>query len=327
MEEKKKKRNSWSPLFRFKIFKFRANQNLVHKCVTDLQNFFFLVDSLGHYLSLFIFTRWHTRNIYYLHTLHLLIDNSNSTPTEDQIYVPETLLKKRKTDEKTELEKQQLKSQAKKETRHVRKILFKKADAYIKEYKQRENEEHRLRRLAKSNGNYFVPAQPQLLFVIRITGINDMSPKVKKVLQLFRLLQTNNGVFVRLNKATSQMLQIIEPFVTYGPPNLKTVRELVYKRGFVKTKNNQRIPISDNKVIADHLGSLGIICIEDIIHEIFTVGEHFKQANNFLWPFKLSNPKGHKKVSWKPRKAKHYVEGGDAGDREFDINKLIQSMN
>lgn len=249
-----------------------------------------------------------------------------STPTKEQVYVPETLLKKRKTDEKTELEKQQLKSQARKDNRDARKLIFKKADAYVKEYKQRENQELRLKRLAKSQGNFYVPAQPQLLFVIRIIGINDISPKVKKVLQLFRLLQINNGVFVRLNKATSQMLQIIEPYVTYGPPNLKTVRELVYKRGYAKS-NGQRIPISDNKVIADNLGSLGIICIEDIIHEIFTVGEHFKQVNNFLWPFKLSNPNGHKKVSWKPRKFKHYVEGGDAGDRDFDINKLVQSMN
>ena len=35
-----------------------------------------------------------------------------------------------------------------------------------------------------------------------------MSPKVKKVLQLFRLRQINNGVFIKLNKATISMLRI-----------------------------------------------------------------------------------------------------------------------
>lgn len=148
---------------------------------------------------------------------------------------------------------------------------------------------------------------------------------MKKVLQLFRLLQINNGVFVHVNKATLSMLQIIEPFVTYGPPNLKTVRELIYKRGHLKI-NGQRIPITDNTLIQQRLGQFGIICIEDVIHEIFTTGHHFKQVNNLLWPFKLSNPNGHKKTCWKGKK-KHYVEGGDAGDREFDINKLVQSMN
>jgi large subunit ribosomal protein L7e len=57
---------------------------------------------------------------------------------------------------------------------------------------------------------------------------------VKKVLQLFRLRQINNGTFVRLNKATQNMLRIAQPYIAYGYPSLKTVRQLVYKRGFVK---------------------------------------------------------------------------------------------
>lgn len=40
---------------------------------------------------------------------------------------------------------------------------------------------------------------------------------------------------------------------------------------------------------AQHLGKFGIICMEDLIHEIMTVGPHFKEANNFLWPFQLSS--------------------------------------
>ena len=61
---------------------------------------------------------------------------------------------------------------------------------------------HRLRREARKEGNYYVPADPKLAFVMRIRGIKQVSPKVKKVLQLFRLRQTNNGVFIKLNKAT-----------------------------------------------------------------------------------------------------------------------------
>lgn len=105
-------------------------------------------------------------------------------------------------------------------------------------------------------------------------------------------------------------------------PNLKTVRELIYKRGFAKV-NKQRIPISSNAVIENALGKRGIICIEDLIHEIFTVGPNFKQASNFLWPFKLSNPTG----GFKGKKSKHFVEGGEGGDRESGINALVQRMN
>jgi hypothetical protein len=30
------------------------------------------------------------------------------------------------------------------------------------------------------------------------------------------------------------------------------------------------------------LGKHNIICVEDLVHEIMTVGPHFKEANNFL---------------------------------------------
>ena len=35
------------------------------------------------------------------------------------------------------------------------------------------------------------------------------------------------------------------------------------------------------------LGTANIICMEDLVHEISTVGSSFKYASNFLWPFKV----------------------------------------
>jgi large subunit ribosomal protein L7e len=155
-----------------------------------------------------------------------------------------------------------------------------------------------------------------------LKGINHIAPKPRKVLQLLRLLQINNGVFVRLTKATTQMLQLVNPYIAYGEPNLKSVRELIYKRGYGKV-NKQRIPLTDNSIIEKSLGKYGIVCVEDLIHEIYTVGPNFKLASNFLWPFKLSNPTG----GFADKKALHFIEGGDTGDREDKINKLIRQMN
>jgi large subunit ribosomal protein L7e len=190
-----------------------------------------------------------------------------------------------------------------------------------------------LKRLARKEGNFYVPAQPKLVFVVRIKGylffllaplthsINKMAPKPRKVMQLLRLLQINNGVFIKLTKATQEMLQIVQPYITYGEPNLKSVRHLIYKRGYGKI-NGSRIPLTDNALIAESLGKYGIESVEDLVHEIYTVGPNFKQANNFLWPFKLSNPTG----GWRQRKFKHFIEGGDTGDREEAINKLLRQM-
>ncbi|KAF2761177.1 60S ribosomal protein L7 [Pseudovirgaria hyperparasitica] len=242
--------------------------------------------------------------------------------THNDILVPETLLKKRKSQEK-EREARAAETQKRRASnKEKRKVIFKRAESYVKEYRDLEREKIRLSRAAKQEGSFYVPAENKLVFVVRIKGINKIDPKKRKTLQLLRLLQINNGVFIRLTKATLEMLKIVEPFIAYGYPNLKSVRELIYKRGYGKI-DKQRIPLTDNHIIEESLGKYGIVCMEDLIHEIYTVGPNFKQASNFLWPFKLSNPTG----GFRPRKFKHFIEGGDLGNREEFINALIKQMN
>ncbi|EGG06778.1 uncharacterized protein MELLADRAFT_106248 [Melampsora larici-populina 98AG31] len=231
---------------------------------------------------------------------------STSVPVAQDVLVPETLLKKRKVNEKTREEKIAKSIEARKARKAQRQVVFKRAEQYVNEYRRAEREQIRLRRVAKAAGDFYVPAEPKVYFVVRLRGINKLAPKPRKTLQLLRLLQINNGVFLKVTRATTQMLQLIEPYVTYGEPNLKTVRELIYKRGYGKI-HKQRIPLSDNALIEEHLGKYGIISIEDIVHEIITVGPNFKQVNNFLWPFKLSNPTS----GFKPRKFKAFIEGGE----------------
>ncbi|KAJ7063439.1 60S ribosomal protein L7 [Mycena amicta] len=245
-----------------------------------------------------------------------------TVPSATAVEVPETLLKKRKQNDKAREDRLAAAAAAKKASKAKRKVIFKRAESYVKEYRTKEVEEIRLKRAARTAGDFYVPAQPKVYFVIRIRGINEIAPKPRKIMQLLRLLQINNGVFVKVTRATQQMLRLIEPYITYGEPNLKSVRELIYKRGYGKV-DKQRIPLSNNAVIEEALGKYGILCIEDLVHEILTTGPNFKQAANFLWPFKLSNPTG----GWRTRKFKHFVQGGDFGDRETNINKLIRQMN
>ncbi|XP_069812420.1 large ribosomal subunit protein uL30 [Dendropsophus ebraccatus] len=235
--------------------------------------------------------------------------------------VPETLLKRRKAFAAAKARRIRKILKDKRSRKDKRKIIYKRAERYYKEYRQMYRKEIRLARMARKAGNYYVPAEPKLAFVIRIRGINGVSPKVRKVLQLLRLRQIFNGTFVKLNKTSINMLRLVEPYIAWGYPNLKSVKELIYKRGYLKIKK-QRIPLTDNSLIEKFLGKRGIICVEDLIHEIYTVGKNFKAANNFLWPFKLSSPRGGMK-----KKTTHFVEGGDAGNREDQINRLIRRMN
>ena len=97
-----------------------------------------------------------------------------------------------------------------------RKLIYEKAKHYHKEYRQMYRTEIRMARMARKAGNFYVPAEPKLAFVIRIRGINGVSPKVRKVLQLLRLRQIFNGTFVKLNKASINMLRIVEPYIAWG---------------------------------------------------------------------------------------------------------------
>jgi len=148
-----------------------------------------------------------------------------------------------------------------------------------------------------------------------------MTSKINKVLTILRLRHNHTATFLKLNPSVLHLLRLVEPFVTYGYPSLKSVRDLVLKRGYTIIKG-RRIALSDNTMIENALGKYNIICIEDIIHEIFTCGPSFQKVNRFLCPFKLNMPHG-----GFPNKRVCFTDGGDAGNRKEKINQLVQKMN
>merc|ERR1719182_497900 len=184
--------------------------------------------------------------------------------------VPESVLKKRKTQEKLASEKAAAAVAAKKAGKEKRVAAYKSAEKYVKEYRAIARQRVRMQRQAKAAGNHFVDGEAKLLFVVRIRGLADMHPKTKKILSLMRLIQNNMGVFVKASAASMEMLKRVEPYLSYGYPSLKSVRDLIYKRGFGKI-NKQRLPLTDNAVVERGLGKFGIQSMEDLVHEIFTV--------------------------------------------------------
>merc|ERR1712193_162885 len=137
--------------------------------------------------------------------------------------------KKRKTQEKIAADKAAAAADAKAARKEKRVAAYKSAEKYVKEY----------RAIAKQR--------------VR------MHPQAKKILQLMRLRQMNMGVFMKVSKAATEMLKRVEPYLSYGYPNLKSVRDLIYKRGFGKVNKN-RIPLNDNSVISGTLGQYGLHC-------------------------------------------------------------------
>merc|ERR1712054_693258 len=125
--------------------------------------------------------------------------------------VPESVLKKRKTQEKIQAEKQAAAAEAKEARKTKRVAAYKSAEKYVKEYRALAKQRVRMHRQAKAAGNHFFDAEAKLMFVVRIRGLADMHPKTRKILNLMRLNQMNIGVFMKVSKAATEMLKRVDP--------------------------------------------------------------------------------------------------------------------
>merc|ERR1711988_469523 len=74
--------------------------------------------------------------------------------------VPESVLKKRKTQEKLASDKAAAAADAKKANKEKRIQMYKSAEKYVKEYRNLAKQRVRMHRQAKAAGNHFVDAKP-----------------------------------------------------------------------------------------------------------------------------------------------------------------------
>nr|XP_016466206.1 PREDICTED: 60S ribosomal protein L7-2-like [Nicotiana tabacum] len=236
-------------------------------------------------------------------------------------YIPEVILKKRKNNEEWAIRR---KLQLEQKVRKLKSDSFviKKPEQFIREYRDKEMDLVQMKQRGKKRiKRALITPDSILLFVIRVGGKSDMHPKTRKLLYSLRLRKIFSGVFVKANARIMEILQKVEPYVTYGYPNLKSVKDLIYKKGTGKI-DQQRVPLTSNDIVEQTLGQHGIICLEDVVSEIANVGPHFKEVSSFLCRFALTKPE--KALQGKKRR---YKDGGDSGNREDHINELISKMN
>eukprot|EP00566_Odontella_aurita_P019952 CAMPEP_0113597976 /NCGR_PEP_ID=MMETSP0015_2-20120614/41312_1 /TAXON_ID=2838 /ORGANISM="Odontella" /LENGTH=294 /DNA_ID=CAMNT_0000505905 /DNA_START=44 /DNA_END=928 /DNA_ORIENTATION=- /assembly_acc=CAM_ASM_000160 len=159
-----------------------------------------------------------------------------------------------------------------------------------------------------------------VVFAVRARNRAGMPSNVKKVLSRLRLRHENEGVFLKYNESTRKMLHLVEPWVSYGFVSKSTITDLINRRGHGRVEG-KRVPLSDNMIIEKELGESGIICVEDVAHEIYSASEGFAVASSFLWPFRLTG------IHSKFQKLKlNKKEGGDYGDCGEEMDGLIRQM-
>uniref|UniRef100_F6Y2W7 60S ribosomal protein L7-like 1 n=2 Tax=Cercopithecinae TaxID=9528 RepID=F6Y2W7_MACMU len=217
--------------------------------------------------------------------------------------VPENLLKKRKAYQALKATQAKQALLAKKEQRKGKGLRFKRLESFLHDSWRQKRDKVRLRRLEVKPHALELPDKHSLAFVVRIERIDGVSLLVQRTIARLRLKKIFSGVFVKVTPQNLKMLRIVEPYVTWGFPNLKSVRELILKRGQAKVKN-KTIPLTDNTVIEEHLG------------------KHFQEISWFLRPFHLSVARHATK-----NRVGFLKEMGTPGYRGERINQLIRQLN
>lgn len=136
-----------------------------------------------------------------------------------------------------------------------------------------------------------------MIGVVRICGLIDVKPDIKRTLELLRLTRKNHCVVVKEDPKILGMLRKSKDYITWGKISSEALRELVAKRG--RLPGDKRIP-------------------QDKVDEFAAAIESGRKTE--LKPvFRLHPPR----KGWKNTKAAY--PDGDLGQRD-SIDSVIRKM-
>ncbi|ODV82044.1 ribosomal protein L30p/L7e [Suhomyces tanzawaensis NRRL Y-17324] len=219
---------------------------------------------------------------------------------------PEILLRKRKDKDRKRLQKQEEAQERIKKSQQLKKAQknnFIRAETLVSRYKANELERKRISKISSKNEESPLiseDGETKLLFVIRtpnhVKGLT-IPVKARQILAVLKLQDTDTGVFVKATPTTMSLLNLIAPYIIVGRPSLSSIRQLFQKRARIispqaeEGEEKKPMRLDNNQLVEDKFGdSLGLVCIEDIIHELLSLSDNFVAITSWLLPFKLNAP-------------------------------------
>ena len=212
--------------------------------------------------------------------------------------VEETLLKKRKSlEELAHWRSVNLKQQVTRR-RVVRgeDVKIKRPEQYVREFRITEGSQNKVKRKKReTQRKVSLVASREMKqtvgIVVRTHEGRHSSKNIKQELKKMGLAKKYDAVFTRINEATLRKMQPLDAYLAYGFVTQKMTDELIHRRAYTDLEGAHR-PLADNRIIERVLGDRGILCLNDLSHEIYSVGEHFDAALSVLKSFKLAAPVG-----------------------------------
>ncbi|MDO8633951.1 MAG: 50S ribosomal protein L30 [archaeon] len=152
-----------------------------------------------------------------------------------------------------------------------------------------------------------------MLAVIRIRGTVNVSPKIRKTLEVLRLYKPHHAVLVDEKTTSRKMVVLAKDYVAFGEIKPETLSELLAKRG--RVAGNKKISVEKLKEIGakDFSDLAGILM--DGRKKLSEIG--IKEV------FRLNSPKkGFRRAGIKQA----FRAGGNLGYMGGEINVLLGKM-
>ena len=149
--------------------------------------------------------------------------------------------------------------------------------------------------------------------VVRVRGIVNVNPDIKRTLQLFRLTRVNHCVLLEENANTKGMLQVAKDYITWGTIEKESLTKLIKSRGKLE---------GDKELTEEYLKSAtSYNSIEKLSQAIMDNKFKYKDIPSVKPIFRLNPPKnGYEGIK------RSFKNGGALGYRGKEINKLIEKM-
>jgi len=149
--------------------------------------------------------------------------------------------------------------------------------------------------------------------VVRVRGIINVKPDIKKTLQLLNLTRVNHCVLLEEKPSIKGMLQIAKDYITWGEIEKDMLSKLITSRGKLE---------GDKELTNDYLKSAtSYDGIDKLSQAILDNKIKYKDIPNVKPIFRLNPPKnGYEGIK------RSFVNKGALGYRGKEINKLIKRM-
>lgn len=178
-------------------------------------------------------------------------------------------------------------------------VRIKRPEQFLRENRIRTGSQQKMerrKRMAEKRTRLDIPKgsmQNTVGLVVRIHAGRHASEDIKTALRDMSLNKKYDAVFMKLDKAAITKLKALDAYVAYGYISQASTEELLHRRAYTAAVNGTRQTLSDNTTIESLLGDkYNILCVSDLVHEIYNIGEHFDKAKSLLCTFKLASPVG-----------------------------------